>query len=121
MRFLADENFPGAAVIALRDAGHDVASIAMDVPSSSDRDVLARASKDGRVLLTFDKDFGELAWKERLPATCGVILFRCAMPGPTVVGSVLARMVAQRDDWTGHFSVVEDGRVRMRTIDEVDG
>jgi predicted nuclease of predicted toxin-antitoxin system len=118
MRFLADENFPGAAIVSLREAGHDVASIAADAPSSPDRDVLARASKDERVLLTFDKDFGELAWRYRLPARCGVILFRCAMPDPSVVGSLLAAMVAQRDDWPGHFSVVEDGRVRMRMIDE---
>ena len=76
MRFLADENFPGAAVISLREAGHDVASIAADAPSSPDRDVLARASTDGRVLLTFDKDFGELAFRAHLPADCGVILFR---------------------------------------------
>lgn len=32
-----------------------------------------------RVLLTFDKDLGEMAWKHHLPAQCGVILFRCAM------------------------------------------
>jgi predicted nuclease of predicted toxin-antitoxin system len=118
MKFLADENFPGEAVRFLRRAGHDVASVAADAPSSSDRDVLARASGEERVLLTFDKDFGELAWKERLPAGCGVILFRCAMPAPGLVGSALAAMVAQRDDWPGHFSVIEDGRVRMRPLDE---
>ena len=118
MRFLADENFPGAAVTSLREAGHDVVSIAAEAPSSSDRDVLARASEDGRVLLTFDQDFGELAWRFRLPARCGVILFRCSMPDPGVVGASLAAMVAQRDDWSGHFSVIEDGRVRMRMIDE---
>lgn len=44
MRFLADENFPGAAVTSLREAGHDVVSIAAEAPSSSDRDVL-----DGRL------------------------------------------------------------------------
>ena len=118
MRFLADENFPGAAVLSLREAGHDVVSIAADAPSSSDREVLASASTDGRVLLTFDKDFGELAWRERLPASCGVVLFRCAMPAPEAVGPALAALLAQRQDWSGHFSVVEDGRVRMRKIDE---
>ena len=103
MRFLADENFPGAAIRSLKEAGHDVLSIAADAPSSSDREVLARASTEGR---------------ERLPARCGVVLFRCAMPAPAAVGPALAAMLAQRQDWSGHFSVIEDGRVRMRKIDE---
>jgi predicted nuclease of predicted toxin-antitoxin system len=118
MRFLADENFPGSAVGSLREAGHDVVWVAADAPSSSDRAVLARAVEEARVLLTFDKDFGELAWKHHLPAQCGVILFRCAMPSPGLAGSALAAMVTQRDDWPGHFSVIEDGRVRMRAIDD---
>lgn len=118
MKFLADENFPGAAVGSPREAGHDVVWVAAAAPSSSDRAVLGRAFEEARVLLTFAKDFGELAWKERLPAQCGVILFRCAMPAPGLVGPALAAMVAQRDDWPGHFSVIEDGRVRMRPLDE---
>ena len=81
MRLLADENIPGEAVAALRVAGHDVAWIRVDQPGSSDRDVLARAQEENRILLTFDKDFGEFAWRERLPAACGVMLFRLPMPG----------------------------------------
>jgi predicted nuclease of predicted toxin-antitoxin system len=61
MRFLANENFPGAAIEALRAAGNDVAWIRVDAPGSSDPEVLARAAREERVLLTFDKDFGELA------------------------------------------------------------
>jgi predicted nuclease of predicted toxin-antitoxin system len=57
MRFLADENFPGDAVIALRAVGHDVLWIRTDAPGITDQDVLARSLKDARVLLTFDKDF----------------------------------------------------------------
>lgn len=86
MKFLADENFPGAAVAALRESGHDVLWVAADAPSTLDRAVLARALNEERVFLTFDKDFGELAWKERLPAQCGVILFRCTMPPAALVG-----------------------------------
>ena len=54
MRLLADENFPGDAVTALRAAGHDVLRIRTDAPGITDQDVLARSLKDGRVLLTFD-------------------------------------------------------------------
>ncbi|WP_208738476.1 DUF5615 family PIN-like protein [Bradyrhizobium vignae] len=63
MRFLADENFPGSAVDALRASGHDVIWIRASAPGSSDREVLAQASHEQRILLTFDKDFGE--WPKR--------------------------------------------------------
>ena len=76
MRLLADENFPRDAVQALRDAGHDIVWVATDFPSISDREVLARAVADQRVLLTFDKDFGELGFRIGLPATCGLVVFR---------------------------------------------
>ncbi|MBI3824981.1 MAG: DUF5615 family PIN-like protein [Candidatus Rokubacteria bacterium] len=116
MRLLADENIPGDVVAALRLAGHDVAWIRIDQPGSADRDVLARAQEESRILLTFDKDFGELAWRERLPAVCGVVLFRLPMPAPTDVGRVLAEIVNGRSDWAGHFSVVGADSIRMRPL-----
>ena len=51
------------AISALVAAGHDVAWIRVDAPGSSDRQVLQRALDQGRVLTTFDKDFGELAFR----------------------------------------------------------
>jgi len=54
VRFLANENFPGDAVAALRELGHDVAWIRTDAPGISHPDVLARAQADDRLLLTFD-------------------------------------------------------------------
>ncbi len=62
MRFLANENFPLAAVEALRNAGHDVASVTTDAPGSIDESILQRSVTERRVLLTFDKDFGELVF-----------------------------------------------------------
>lgn len=116
MRFLADENFPVAAIEALEDAGHDVVCVAAVAPGADDTDVLAWAAREGRMLLTFDKDFGELARSSRLPAECGVLLFRIQMPRPGDVGTWLAGLIQARDDWAGHFSVVEIGRVRMRPL-----
>ena len=93
MRFLADENFPGDAVTSLRTSGQDVLWIRTDAPGITDQDVLSRSLEDARVLLTFDKDFGELAWRCGLPATCGIVLFRLPALSPTSVGKVIA------DDW----------------------
>jgi predicted nuclease of predicted toxin-antitoxin system len=77
MRFLANENFPGDAVIALKAAGHDVVWVRTAAPGSKDNDILAWAQRDGRVLLTFDKDFGELAWHFGLPAHLELFYSAC--------------------------------------------
>ena len=116
MRLLANENFPGDAVEALRLRGQDVAWVRTDAPGSSDRQVLARAMAENRVLITFDKDFGELAYHAGLPATCGVILFRITPVSPSLVVRTVVAALESRDDWAGHFSVVDEHRVRMALL-----
>ncbi|MBV9287737.1 MAG: DUF5615 family PIN-like protein [Hyphomicrobiales bacterium] len=116
MRFLANENFPGAAVTALKAAGQDVIWVRTASPGMTDAEVLAWAGRDGRVLLTFDKDFGELARRSGLPNDCGVVLLRLPIPKAGEVGQRLAKIITERQDWPGHFSVIEPGRVRMRPL-----
>jgi predicted nuclease of predicted toxin-antitoxin system len=116
MRLLADENFPYDAVMALRAQAHDVLWIRSDAPGSTDADILARAIHEGRILITFDKDFGELAFRSRLPAACGVILFRIAAPSASHVARLAVAALESRDDWAGHFAVVEAHRIRMRPL-----
>lgn len=116
MRFLANENFPGPAVAALQRAGHDVVWVRNTKPGALDSDVLAWAVRDQRILLTFDKDFGELAATSALPRECGVVLVRMPMPKPGDNGRQLANLITARSDWAGYFSVIEPGRVRMRSL-----
>jgi predicted nuclease of predicted toxin-antitoxin system len=116
VRFLADENFPKAAVAALAASGHDVAWVRLTAPGAADADVLMVAANERRLLLTFDKDFGELAAQSALPPGCGVVLFRVPAPRTEAAAHRLAARIAARDDWAGHFSVVEPGRVRMRRL-----
>jgi predicted nuclease of predicted toxin-antitoxin system len=116
MRILANENFPGDAIAALRQHGHDVAWIRADAPGSSDRQVLARAETEDRVLITFDKDFGELAFRAKLPASTGIILFRISAPSSAHVARVAVAALESRTDWTGHFAVIEDTRIRMTPL-----
>jgi hypothetical protein len=116
MRFLANENFPGTAVAALEQAGHDVVWVRSTAPGITDSEVLGWAAREGRILLTFDKDFGELARSAALPASCGVILFRMPVPRASEVGPRLAALVGARSDWAGHMSVVEPDRIRMRPL-----
>lgn len=116
MRFLADENFPGAAIASLIARGHDVAWVRTSSPGASDRDVFMQAVRESRILLTFDKDFGEIARTSALPVGCGVVLFRLPMPKAREAGERLAAIVHGRSDWAGCFSVVDSNRVRMRPL-----
>jgi len=116
MRLCANENLPGDCVAALRTAGHEVLWIRESMPGATDDVVLARALADGRLLLTFDKDFGALVFKRGKAASTGVVLFRISQPSATAVAATVIRILASRSDWSGHFSVVDDRTVRMRAL-----
>ncbi|MCC6569261.1 MAG: DUF5615 family PIN-like protein [Anaerolineales bacterium] len=116
MRLLANENFPLDAVEALREAGHDVAWIREDSRGMSDDKILVRAQDENRVLVTFDKDFGELAFRSKLPSQSGVILFRITPISSQYIAQVAVEALASRDNWAGHFSVIEDNRIRMTSL-----
>lgn len=116
MRFLANENIASATVDALRARGGEVVWVKQQMRGASDEEVLECARREERVLLTFDKDFGELAFRKGLPATCGIVLFRLKMPKGIADAAAIADRVATRDDWKGRFSVVEPTRIRWREL-----
>lgn len=99
MYLLINENFPGDAVAALRQLGHDVAWIREDSPGIPDNQVLEQAQGENRILITLDKDFGELAFRFGLPAACGIILFRISMPSAEYVARLAVAAIQQREDW----------------------
>jgi predicted nuclease of predicted toxin-antitoxin system len=112
VRLLANENFPRLAVEALRSRGHDIFWVRTDAPGISDREVLERAAADHRLVITFDKDFGELAFRARVPAQDGVVLFRIPTRSPEYVADVAVAALEASVDWAGKFSVVEEDRIR---------
>ncbi len=118
MRFLADENVPGPVIRALRERGHDVLSVREVLRSSDDRTVLRRAQGDGRVVLTYDKDFGELAFRAGLPATCGVVLFRLSGNSAKEDQARALAALESRQEWAGAFAVVTDALIRLRPLPE---
>ena len=116
MRILADENFPGLSVQELRRLGHDVLWVRTAMPGARDDAILAWAQTEERLLVTLDKDFGELAFGMRLPALCGVVLFRMKMSDARAAAIKIAKVLNSRSDWNGNFTVVEDGRIRIRPL-----
>lgn len=116
MRLLANENFPLDAVEALRAEGHDIAWIREDSRGTSDENILLRAQEENRIVVTFDKDFGELAFRSKLPAQSGVILFRVTPKSSQYIAQAAVQALTSRDNWAGHFSIVEDNRIRMTSL-----
>jgi hypothetical protein len=104
MDLLADESCAGPVIRALRKAGHDVVAIA-EAKGSTDQHVLERALHEKRVLITEDRDFGELVYARGQPSA-GVILVRFhgrahhAKPG-TVVEAVSKLGSRLRNAFTG--------------------
>jgi predicted nuclease of predicted toxin-antitoxin system len=79
---------PPGPLQALRQAGLDVLWIAETHPGAPDEEVLALCISTNRTLLTFDKDFGELAYKRGLPAECGIVLFRITPQNPDEIAAL---------------------------------
>jgi predicted nuclease of predicted toxin-antitoxin system len=118
MRLCANENIPADCVIRLRQGGHDVLWLREAAPGSSDDEVLARALAEARLLVPFDKDFGEVVFRRGAKASHGVVLVRMSQPSSAAVSDRIAAVLASRDDWPGHFSVVDDFAIRMRRLPE---
>lgn len=100
----------------LRQSGFDVTSIAETNPGLPDTDVLGIASAEDRTLLTFDKDFGDLAFRQGLPASCGVILFRTGSLTPTESAALAIATLQSGVAWAGHFCVVNDRKIRITPL-----
>jgi predicted nuclease of predicted toxin-antitoxin system len=116
MRFLVNENVPLDAITALREKTHDVLWIRTDAPGSSDEDILALGVAEERILITFDKDFGELAFHAHLPSKCGIILFRLQEKTSMQIAKIIVSAIESRSDWAGNFTVIEEHRIRMRPL-----
>lgn len=116
MRFLADESCDFAVVRALRSVGHDVIAVSEISPRLPDPDVARLARSENRVLLTEDKDFGQLVYAGS-PASVGVIFFRFPSKVRGSLAGAAVQLVAQKGESLGkHFVVVQPGRVRISAL-----
>jgi len=114
MKFLFDVCASSRALrTLLTDLGHDVLSALDRDPRASDEALLALAMQEARVLITEDKDFGELVFVRRLPHPC-IIRF--------VDMRVEEKVVAMRELLERHADAIREGalivvtrgRVRIR-------
>lgn len=118
MKLVADEHFPAAAVRVLVQAGFEVLEICRSHSSSSDPEVLAVCMAESATLLTLDKGFGQLTFRDRLPATCGIILFRLEGKDRVEFCRIVLETIQSEDSWSGFFAVVTADKVRRRPLHE---
>ena len=116
MRFLADESCDYAVIRALRRAGHDVVAIAEAYAQAPDIEVAALAVSDGRVLLTEDKDFGQLVFAYG-ESSLGVVLLRYPAKVRSAIGDDVVGLAAKHGDrLAGSFVVVTPAQIRFRPM-----
>lgn len=114
MKLLADESIDRQIVARLRHDGHEVLSIAESEPGITDALVLERANERMALLLTADKDFGELIFHEARLSSGGVVLIRLAGSAAEAKAEIVSAAFRERGAEFPHcFSVISPGRVRV--------
>ena len=114
MNLLADESVDKPIVELLRQDGHDVLYVAEMQPGIPDDVVLQRANEHHALLVTEDKDFGELVYRQGL-VHLGVILIRLAGLLPQTKARIVSKVLAERAaEMPNAFSGISPGMVRIR-------
>ena len=118
MRFLADECLLGEIVRQLREQGFDVATIPRNLKGEGDSAVLEHSVAEGRILLTQDYDFGDLAVLGRKSAIGIVIVAEDSFSGQLgdIAVEVVERLAQLGNGLAGNLTIVEARRVRQRPL-----
>jgi len=114
MKFLADEGVNRAIVEAIRRDGHDVRWMAEESGGTKDDAVLEAAVRDGLILITEDKDFGDLVYRQHLHHR-GVVLIRVDGIANERKGRIVAQAIGEyRAQLAGAFTVIQHATIRIR-------
>ena len=116
MKFTADENIDTEIIEDLRAKGYLILSISEDFPGIPDKDVLDITNKNDSILVTGDKDFGELVFRDGR-AVSGVILIRIfGIPQEEKVAIISEVFKDHIDKFMGNFTVISRNKVRIKEI-----
>lgn len=114
MKLVADEGVDKSIVVTLRDEGFEVEYFAEAGHGTGDAEILAEASASERLLLTCDKDFGELVYRQRR-VSAGVVLIRLAgLSAESKSRHVLQAIREHGSEMQGAFTVISPGHLRLR-------
>ena len=117
--FLADENIPLYVVKQLRKEGYKVISVTEQFAGSSDEKILELSSRNRWVIITFDKDFGELIYKQKSNKPYGIILMRVTPKSPEYILQLLKWLLLQTNiSFEVNFVVLNKDKVRVIKMDD---
>ena len=117
MRLLLNENVPLASIRLLRSLGYDAVAVAEIQPGASDSWVLQLAHRERRLLVTFDRDYGELIFRRALPQPLGLIYLRFAPASPEEPAHFLQQLLQRQDlSREGQFTVADREQIRQRPL-----
>lgn len=115
MKFLANENFPYPGIINLRQSGFDVTSIFELHSGYSDQEVIDLAKEKKLIILTFDRDYGEIIFRYALPDPPAVIYFRFKGTDPLSTSNKLLELLINGDiDFSNSFTIIGLNNIRQR-------
>ena len=115
MKFLTDENVASSVVRELRLLGHDLKDVKEEhLYGLADTHILTLANREGRVIITHDKDFTSLSIRKH----CGIILLRLKDQRPATVAQTLARVLASSvvQKITNNLVIVTESRTVVHSI-----
>ena len=114
MNLLADEGVDKQIVVRLREEGYAVSYVAEMAPGISDDIVLELANKEGSLLLTADKDFGDLVFRLRR-LSAGVVLIRLAGLTSAKKAAMVTSVISKHSqELAKAFTVITPMGVRIR-------
>jgi predicted nuclease of predicted toxin-antitoxin system len=113
-KLLADENIPAKAIDALRDAGYDVLSIRERAPGVADQEVLRIAVAQGRVLVTFDRDYGELVFGQGNTPPPSIFYCRTFPADSSEVSDTVRSLLVDPGSNDGSMVIVSQQGIRRR-------
>jgi predicted nuclease of predicted toxin-antitoxin system len=116
MRFLADANVSRLVIERPRAGGFDVISIGETRSGTPDKDVLEAADAEGCILITEDRDFGELVIRQRLGVRGMILLELDRLSNATEADVVAEAVSTHADKLLGNLVVIEPGRIRVRPL-----
>ena len=115
MKLLANEKFHLDSVLLLRKIVYDIKSVGEDHPSIKDKEVIAIAQSEKRIILTFDRDYGELIFKHKLKPSEGVIYLRIDKYSPDEQGKFINLLLKNNNfDIKAKLTVYDGNFLRQR-------
>ena len=115
--FLANENISKTTVNLLRRSGHDVRWIAEEFPSVKDEVVIDLASIENRIIVTFDRDYGELIFNQGMRRPKGVVYLRLNEFTPEEPAALILRYLSVSPSvFDGYFNVVTEAGIRRKKL-----